>query len=116
MITATEVTTRVLYRCERCRRTIRIDYVTVVRREYYNGTDGRARERISRVYKLDGGTESYWLPASNCPTCGRLMARSLVEGTVKAGVRCTPRCTGAEAPKCMCSCGGANHGRRWLKR
>jgi hypothetical protein len=114
MTTETEITTRVLFRCERCRRTIRVDYVTIVTRERLDADS--AFERVTRRYKLAGGTESYWLPAEACPTCGRMMARSLVEGTMKAGVRCTPRCTGAEAPKCVCSCGGANHGRRWLRR
>ena len=111
--------TRIIYRCRRCKATLRIDYETSVRREFYVARDhatGYERQgvRTQHWFRLADGTVTAWLPAKDCPRCGRLMERKSIVGTLNPSIPCNPKCMGATGPVCECSCGGENHGGRWI--
>jgi hypothetical protein len=49
--------------------------------------------------------------AHACPTCRTPTAGQPIRGTHNAARRCDDRCMYAKGPDCVCSCGGANHGK-----
>lgn len=118
--TESETITRIIYRCQRCRQTVRVDYPTLVKRHYYAVMDQvfqaqRQGVRTEHVFILPDGRESFWLPPHLCPTCSRVMGRTAIEGRLNPNVKCSGRCTSATGPVCECACAGANHGGKWIK-
>lgn len=49
-----------------------------------------------------------------CPDCGNKCTGELMYGVVNRMV-CDDRCMGAYGPKCVCGCGGVNHGGIWIE-
>jgi hypothetical protein len=49
----------------------------------------------------------------SCPWCGVQVQVFRVDAVAVPGRPCDQACMVAMGAKCMCSCGGANHGRAW---
>lgn len=123
-------TTAVMYRCriKICRAARRVDFATTTTVNYYashdhaHGTTSQGRKTTSVVYKNDVvGSARNFIPPIYCecqpgPDARgeRLfmpsMSGKVIEGIVAEEVTCDSRCTGAVGHKCVCSCGGDNHG------
>lgn len=94
-------TAALIYRCPRCQRAVRRD---VPLREL----DGQ------RWYRWSDGRWSVNQEPWGCD-CGSFMARQgEIQATFDKGIACTPSCQSAMGPKCVCSCGGTNHGLAFL--
>lgn len=65
------------------------------------------------TYDVNG--QSYDTGAPMCPEHAMVLMWRQVEATVDTSVRCGGRCAAAYGPVCVCSCGGANHGERYLQ-
>jgi hypothetical protein len=77
----------------------------------------RCRNRECRhIWALDFPNSVVRLACdSRCPQCGSIWASmKQVIATVTAQP-CTAVCHGATGAECKCSCGGANHGHRFLQ-
>lgn len=115
----TDTETRIIYRCSRCKLAIRVDFPTVVRREYFtqirDHTTGVRSQgyRTNTIFRTSEG-ETHWLPQKDCPRCRRMMGRAAIKGRLNPNVKCSPKCTNAIGPQCDCSCGGQNHGGAWI--
>jgi len=100
---ATEKITRIIFKCSRCKTVRAFDYL---------GTTGS-------IYRVTPGTRGIFkdntLPQEDerC-TCGRVAKWNTVNGHFSPSHKCDSRCEGATGPACECSCGGANHGGRYI--
>ena len=45
-----------------------------------------------------------------CLKCDARICVQPINGTLKLGISCGSKCTGASGPNCDCSCAGLNHG------
>lgn len=108
MITQTDI--QRIYNCKNNhnRRAIRRDYIAVV--DY----DEDLNLFISTKYYEHDGTE---LSPDDidlkCNICGQFMVQSDVFAIQNEESKCDLKCMNAIGPKCVCSCGGPNHGVNW---
>lgn len=103
----------VLYRCKRCRRTVRRVYPVRIVTRYYELHDhaaGTSRERrdVQAVWP-DPCPEGP--PLIPCEGCGRHLSGSPVRAIHNPEIQCGAKCRNAVGPQCECSCRGKNHGR-----
>lgn len=99
---ATSPKTRVIFHCNRCKKTWAKEYRTFIPTGdlYYMVEVDGVRRRHFYGEDVNG----------RCIYCNSLNFESnKVEGKVTTHV-CDARCMGAKMGKCECSCGGANHG------
>jgi len=105
---------RRIYRCRRCKFTLRRDMpVTTTTRTYeHHGQLTRTRER-----EYD---EQEPVITCHCPprAVGTGLANERVhyktiKGTTNPDEKCGARCLASKGPTCDCSCGGENHGKSW---
>lgn len=83
----------VLYRCHPCERQTR-------------------RPHVWRLTISSPTRAEYTHPRRHpCPTCRQPTPGQTIRATLSAARRCDDRCMYAKGPDCVCSCGGANHGR-----
>lgn len=75
--------------------------------------------RCATVYRVAGDPRHAELGSEAPGFCGCAAAQGLpysfvkwqqVKATYKASVRCDGRCHAAKSTKCVCECGGRNHG------
>ncbi len=99
-------TKRQIGHCKRCGFTA-TQTVTITRRTTM--TYGITGMKTHNAYRYEGDN------AIPCKCAGtehfqRLLNMKFVDGTKRDDVPCDARCTGATGHKCICSCGGKNHG------
>jgi hypothetical protein len=100
-------------RCSTCRQTSRRDYTE--RRTVQRRAAGGETYDATEFYRTIGDGRTV-LPGEDltCPRCGAFTwLHRIVEG-FRTDAVCDHRCTGARSFKCECSCGGENHGRKYL--
>ncbi len=112
----TTKTIRVMYRCKRCKITIRRTFEQKKETFFYtahlpNGMTLQ-KSKVSSVDYFDGAQRvgHNFIPSENCPKCKRYMDSAPIEGHLVETVACNAKCTTAVGHVCDCSCGGENHG------
>lgn len=74
--------------------------------EYRYNTKHYCGQRLSLTSPVQKGGI-----AAICPNCNKRAWLERVKGEFNPDHPCDSRCTGAYGNKCVCACGGANHGR-----
>lgn len=64
-------------------------------------------------YRMDGEHKVYSHHDARC-TCGKKVKETFVHGVLNEKHICDARCLNATGRDCSCSCGGANHGAKYL--
>lgn len=96
-------TYRVIFTCKACKHAWAFDY---------KGNVGGGKMR-----KDEQGTYIRYMDdfLGGCPKCGAHKVKSShVQGRYAPEHTCDGRCEAAKGPDCECSCGGANHGKKYL--
>jgi hypothetical protein len=111
-----------IYNCKRCKVGRRVEYPIRVaswngsRAQMYRYDDDHKKVAAGVWIESSGGgkpTRYGGDPLGVCPQCGHKMEFSFLVATMRPGVACDARCTGARGHTCDCSCGGKNHGAGW---
>lgn len=74
--------------------------------EYRYNTKHYCGQRLSLTSPVQKGGIS-----ATCTNCGKRAWLKRVKGEFNPDHKCDVRCTSAHGNKCVCACGGANHGR-----
>lgn len=95
-------TRRVIFKCP-CKHAWGYDYTITVETLPNGGARYRWNREEGMKPEQDGRA---------CPACGNRsrIKSNIVEATYSADHKCTAQCKNATGSKCLCECGGKNHG------
>lgn len=109
----------IIYNCKNCKTGKKVDYPIEKSKGYFyrRDTNGELIPAFAWLQAWGGGKPPVYAGDTKnglCQSCGKLMSSGKLKGSFNSEVACNAKCINARGHSCECSCGGENHGGKWL--
>lgn len=95
-----------MFTCAHCKTVERIEYTAQIEED----ASQACGQSFTGWYRIEDGKKVYWNSDARCPICRRNRKTGNLKVTFVATHVCDDTCKNAKSDKCVCSCGGKNHG------